>query len=144
MSHDLKALSRRWFDEVWNNGNEQTIDELLAADGIAGGLGEDGRPLVGPPGFRKFFHRMRGGFSDIHIHVDEVLAEGDASVVRFTFTARHSGNGLGVPATGKTVRATGMTIVHWRNGRIVNGHNEFDVAGLSAQLEGPPAVKVRV
>ena len=48
MSDANKALVRRWFDEVWNQGREDTIDELLAATAIAHGLGEGDQPVTGP------------------------------------------------------------------------------------------------
>jgi hypothetical protein len=56
---DLKALTRRWFEEVWNKAREGAIDELLAADGIAHGLGEAGQDLRGPAEFRKFYRQFR-------------------------------------------------------------------------------------
>ena len=49
MSEHNKAFIRRWFEEVWNNGREEAIDEMFAEEGVANGLVDDaGQPLRGP------------------------------------------------------------------------------------------------
>lgn len=141
---DLAALTRHWFEQVWNRGNEAVIDELLAPNGIIHGLGDD-KDLRGPADFRVFYRQFRSGLTDIHIMVDDVLVEGDRTAGRFTVTAVHSGDGLGVPATGRRINVTGMCFTHWHNGQLIEGWNEFDQAGLLKQIGaiGTPA-KVKV
>lgn len=136
-SQDTVSLMRRWFDEVWNKGRDGAIDEMFHPHGIAHGLTDAaGRQLVGPAGFREFHRRFTSSFSDIHIEVQDALAEGAKGAMRFVFTARHTGEGLGVPATGRAVRATGMTICHVEDGKILHGWNEFDAQGLMRQVGG--------
>ena len=137
MSFDIRALCHRWFEEVWNQGREETIDEMSATDGVAHGLAEDGRDLPGPEEFRQFYRQFRSGIPDIHITVDQVIVEGDTSAVRFTATGTHAGDGLGIRATGRPIRFTGICMVRWRNGQMVQGWNEFDAAGLMRQITGP-------
>ena len=137
MPADNKALTRRWFEEVWNQGREATIDELLGPNGIAHGLAEDGRDLPGPGEFRKFWRQFRSGIPDVRITVDQVIGEGDTTAVRFTAHGTHSGDGLGVKATGRKVRVTGIVMIRWKDGRIAEGWNEFDAAGLMRQITGP-------
>jgi steroid delta-isomerase-like uncharacterized protein len=150
MPADIKALSRRWFEEVWNKARDAAIDELLAPDGIAHGLGEAGQALPGPAEFRKFYRQFRSGFPDASVVVDQVIAEGDTTAVRFTARATHSGDGLGVKATGRRITVSGMCMIRWKDGQIAEGWNEFDVAGLlrqigaGAEAGGAPAAKVRV
>lgn len=61
-----KALVRRWYEEVWNKGRAEAIDEMLAADGIAHGLTDDpAKPLKGPADFKPFHEMFRGAFADI-------------------------------------------------------------------------------
>src|SRR6516225_5224563 len=101
-SADLKYLVRRWFDEVWNQGRQDTIDALLTSDSIVHGLSDaSGQPVHGPAGFRTFYDRFRSAFSDIHIAIDDMLAEGDKVCARFTFEAIHSGADLGPAPTGR-------------------------------------------
>ena len=122
-----KALSRRWFEEVWNQRREATIDELMAPNGVAHGLAPDGSgPRHGPAAFRVFWNQFCGAFPDLHITVEDVIAEGDTVAVRIQFTGTHRGPHLGAPPTGKPITATGITICRWQNGQIVEGWNEFD------------------
>jgi len=143
MAFDYKALTRRWFEEVWNKGRESVIDEMFRADGIAHGLAEDGHDLPGPSEFRKFYRQFRSGIPDIRITVDEVIAEGNTTALRFTAVGTHSGDGLGIKATNRRVRVSGMCMLRWKDGMIVEGWNEFDAAGLMRQLTGPSPAKVR-
>lgn len=113
-----KRLTLRWFDEVWNQKRADTIDALFATDGIAYGLGEDGRELPGPPPFRDFWAKLTGAFPDFHIEPRQLLAEGDCTVIRFAGTGTHLGEGLGIPPTGRAFAATGMCILRWRDGQI--------------------------
>jgi predicted ester cyclase len=66
--------------------------------------------------------------------------------VRILATGTHTGDGLGIPPTGRPVRATGIIIMRWDDsGRIAEGWNEFDAAGMQRQLAAPavPAVAMR-
>ena len=139
-----RGLVRRWFEEVWNQGREQTIDELVAPNSVIHGLGEAGRQIQGPAGFRSFYNHFRGAFSDLHVVVEDVIVEGDKAVSRLTFTGRHTGVGLGIPPTNKTFRSTAIVIMQWRNGQITDSWNEFDAAGMMQQLSPPaPPMKLR-
>ena len=129
-----KARTRRWFEEVWNQGRSETIDELLAPHSLAHGLGESGQGLRGPAYFRAFYDAFRGALSDLHIDVEDVIGEGDRTAVRLTLRATHTGDGLGVPATGKRVVVTGIVMLRWENGQVVEGWNEYDAAGMMRQI----------
>ena len=132
-----RGLIRRWFEEVWNQGREETIDELVAPDSIIHGLGDAGRQVRGPEGFREFCHPFRAAFSDFHVDVDDVIVEGDQVVSRITFSGKHTGEGIGVPPTNRTFTSTAIVITRWQNGQIVESWNEFDAAGMMGQLTPP-------
>jgi predicted ester cyclase len=74
----------------------------------------------------------------LKIRVDDVLVDGEKTAIRFTLTATHVGEGLGVPPSNKPVRVTGMSITRWEDGKIAEGWNEFDKAGLAAQIAPGP------
>jgi steroid delta-isomerase-like uncharacterized protein len=137
------SCARRWFEEVWNQGREGTIDEMCAADAVIHGLGQDGQDLVGPQHFRRFYHQFKAGLPDIRITVDDVIAAGDQTAVRVTCRATHAGDGLGVPPTGRRVECTGIVWMRWRDGRVAEAWNEFDAAGLVAQIAGPGPATVK-
>jgi steroid delta-isomerase-like uncharacterized protein len=132
-------LVKRWFDEVWNNGNLDAIDELLATDAIGHGLGEAGKNVIGPEAFKPFVQRLRGAFPDMHISVDDTISEGDKIAARFTATMTHQGDDLGMPATGKHVTVSGICFTRISNGQIVEGWNCWDIYGMMQQLEAPSA-----
>ena len=62
---DLKALTRRWFEEVWNKGNTALIDQMLAPDAVAHGLGQPSPDLRGAAVFRPFYDQFRRAFPDL-------------------------------------------------------------------------------
>ena len=134
-----KALVRRWFEEVWNQGREQTIDELFAPNGIGYGLGDTDLPLHGPAGFKPFVGKLRGALPDIHMTIEDIMADGDKVTVRITVTGSHKGGHLGVAPTGKTVRIAGIVMVRIANGQIVEGWNSWDQLGLLRQIGAVPA-----
>ena len=77
MSEENKALIRRWFEEVWNKGREEAIDEMFAAEGIAHGLVEEGdKTMRGPANFKPFFQKFRSAFPEIEVEVADTVAEG--------------------------------------------------------------------
>jgi len=139
---DNAALTRRWFEEVWNQNRAATIDEMLDPEVVIHGLDGEGQPRIGPDHFRAFFSLFRSGLSDIRVTIEDLLSDGDKTVARLTLRAIHSGDGMGVPATGRPVRGTGIVITRWKDGRIVEGWNEFDAIGMIRQLTAPPAVKL--
>jgi hypothetical protein len=129
-----RELSRQWFEQVWNQRRPEAIERLFAADGIAYGLDpQTAPPGRGPVSFIPFWTRFCGAFPDLRVAVEDVLAEGDKTAIRFSFRGTHLGNQLGSAPTGKTIAATGIAIIRWRNGQIVEGWNEFDALGLMKQ-----------
>jgi steroid delta-isomerase-like uncharacterized protein len=141
MATDNEALTRRWFEEVWNKGRAEVIDELMAEDGIAYGLGSGEDNLRGPAGFKTFYSRFKGAFPDIKITVEDIVSAGDKVAVRFTCRATHAGDHLGVKATNRPVQFEAMSFVRWRNGQIVEGWNSVDMLGMLQQID---AVESRI
>ncbi|HEV2799853.1 MAG TPA: ester cyclase [Pyrinomonadaceae bacterium] len=132
---DPKAIIRRWFEEVWNKGREEAIDELFAEDGVAYGLADGtGAPLRGASGFKPFFRNFRGAFPDIEVVVEDTIAEGDRVAARCTVRATHAGDQLGFAATQKPIQITGVAIVRIRDGKIVEAWNNFDFMSMFQQL----------
>ena len=131
MSAENKALVRRWFEEVWNKGRVDAIGEMIADHSVVHGLGDD---LRGPEQFKPFHTAFRSAFPDIHIALDEIIAEGDRVAARWTATGTHQGDGLGFPATGRKMRITGMAFLQVEGSRFVSGWNCFDQLGMLQQL----------
>ena len=135
MSDENKALIRRWFDEVWNKGREEAIDELFAAEGIAHGLADEaGNALRGPQDFKPFFRKFRSAFPEIEIVVEDTVAEGDKVAARCLVRGKHQSDSLGFAATGQSTEFTGITIVRIEQGKIVEAWNNFDFMTMYKQL----------
>ena len=134
MSNHQKQVILRWFDEVWNHGRRHVIDEMLPAEFV---IHEGEEATQGPEGFKTFFDRMHAAFSDIHVTTHEVVSEADYTFVRWSVTMRHSGDGLGMPATGREVRTTGMTLARFKDGKLVEAWQNWDMLGLHWQIKSP-------
>jgi steroid delta-isomerase-like uncharacterized protein len=134
-SADPKALVRRWFEEVWNKGREEAIDEMFAEDGVAHGLADEtGESLRGASGFKPFFRSFRGAFPDLEVVVEDAVAEGDKVAARCRVRATHAGEGLGFAATQRPMEITGMTFARVRDGKIIEAWNNFDFMSMFQQL----------
>lgn len=135
MADSPEAVIRSWFEELWNQGREETIDRLFAADGIAHGLPTpDGSPIRGRDGFRPFYRTFRSAFPNIQVEVTQAITQGDMVTVRCHVTGSHQGHDLGVLATGNNIDFWGMCMARVRDGAIVEGWNSFDFLTLYQQI----------
>lgn len=110
---------------------------------VVHGLDESGAGVKGPEGFRRFYRPMTAAIPDIRIHVEDVLCDSDQTVVRVRGAGTHTSGELGVPASGRAVTVTGIVWLRWRDGRIIEGWNEFDAAGMMRQITGPAPASVK-
>lgn len=134
MSEENKKLLRRWFDEVWNKGRADAIDEMFDENGIAHGLSDDpAKPIKGATDFRPFHTTFRQAFPNMIIDVEDMVAEGDKVAARCSVRGKHEGEFMGRAATQAPVEFTGMTIVRIRDGKIVEAWNNFDFLTMNKQ-----------
>ena len=143
MSAENKALVRRWFEEVWNKGRADAIDEMFAADGIAYGLVEAGVDVRSPVAFKPFFEKLRGAFPEFELTIEDIIAEGDTVAARWNAKMMHRGDQLGMPASGRPVAVTGMSFVRVRDGQILEAWNNWDIFGMMQQI-GAGTVNARL
>jgi steroid delta-isomerase-like uncharacterized protein len=135
MEHqDAAALMRRWFDEIWNQGRIESVDELLAEDAVMWGIGRPDQSSRGSAEFKEFYHRQRSATPDVKITLDQVVQEGDTAFARWTATMTHTGEGFGVAPTNQTITLSGMSACRASNGKIVEGWNSWDQVGMARQL----------
>jgi steroid delta-isomerase-like uncharacterized protein len=125
------TILHRWFEQVWNLGREEAIDELMAEDVVTHGLQED---LHGPAAFKPFYRQFRSAFPDMRITVEEVLIDGDMIAARCSVSGTHTGPGLSVPASGKPTSVTGMCMARVKDGKMIEGWNNFDFLALYQQI----------
>ena len=126
-----KQLVRR-YQEIYNDNNLEALSEVLAEVLLTPRI----MPGV-PPGLEgaKAAHRiMLLGFPDYQTVIEELIAEEDMVAARITMTGTHSGDFMGIPATGTRVEFSGMYIVRIKEGRIVEHWGEEDGVNLLTQL----------
>lgn len=128
-----RDLGRRWFELVWNQRRRAAIAELLAPDGVIHDGGTDTR---GPEGFYPSFDRMSDTFPDLHVNVEDTIAEGDKVCVRWSCTGTHTGGGLGVAPTGITIHITGISILRVAGGKLIEGWQNWDMLRMMEQIQG--------
>lgn len=133
------SLMRRWFQEVWNEGRVQTIYDLLDEHITGWGQDQPGVEIRNPADFVALFKRIHGAFPNQKMTVEDVFGSGDKVVVRWSSVMTHRGDHLGIPATHKEVRVTGITITRIANGKIVEGWDNWDQLALMQQLSNTAA-----
>lgn len=138
---DHKAMIGRWFEEVWNKGRREVIDEMFPPEII---LHDGDAVSKGPEAFKVFYDRMRTSFSDIKVTPEESISEGDLVCLRWSVTMRHTGDGMGVPSTGKQLRTTGMTMIRFANGRFAEAWQNWDMMQLMEQINDAPRSKTYI
>ena len=135
MASSYPTLVHEWFEEVWNQRKQQTIDRLLAPDAVVHGIvDEQGRELVGPQAFRQFHQRFLDAFPDARVDVLDAVANGNMLAARCVVRGKHQGDGMGFKATQKNVEFTGMCFARVQGGRIVEAWNNFDFLTMHTQL----------
>ena len=132
---------RNWFQEVWNNKNENAIDELMHPEVIAHGLfDENGNELCGPESFKSFFRNFIASFPTMYVEVINTVSEGDNVVALCHVTMNHSGadfklsDGNYVKANGQQISFTGTSWSKIVDGKLIEGWNNFDFLTMYLQL----------
>jgi steroid delta-isomerase-like uncharacterized protein len=133
-----RAIARRFVDEVFNHGNTKAYDELIADDYI-----NHNPPVPGLPGskagFRQAVTLTREAFPDVHVSIEDMLAEGDRVMFRDTTTATHRGEFQGIPASGRELAWTEMHFFRVRDGQIAEHWANFDQLGILVQMGAVPS-----
>ena len=133
MSEQNKAIVRRLVEELWNKGNLSVADELFAPNyehHDASTL-DFGR---GPESEKKRATLYRTAFPDIRLTIEDIIAEGETVMTRWSCRGTHKGDLSGIAPTGKQINISGVTISRLANGKIAEGWVNWDALGLMQQL----------
>jgi steroid delta-isomerase-like uncharacterized protein len=131
-TEENKALMRRYYQEIWHEGNIAAGDELVALDIVDHMPGPDQPP--GRVGHDATVAMVHTAFPDAEFTVEDLLGEDDKVVGRWTMRATHTGNLMGIPPTGKSIVMSGIDIGRWENGRLVEIWHIEDIMGMMMQL----------
>ncbi len=135
----LKAKVIRFTEETWNKGDLAVMDEVFAPDVVSH---VPGRP--NQKGLQEYKERLsayRADYPDIHVTIDEIIAEGNTVVDRWTLRATFTGPGstVPIPGNGKRVVAQGTWVGHFVDGKVVENWYTYDALGWAQQIGLIPA-----
>ena len=135
-----KAISRRFTDGMNTNNAEnisRTIEELVEPDAVI----RTPLPLdvSGAQALKEVFMRLHRAYPDLHVSIEDLIAEGDRVVSRNVVTGTHRGEYMGIPPTGKSVTYNEIFIFRFVNGQIAETWGVVDVLSQLRQLDAMPA-----
>ena len=131
-----KSLVRSAFDETVKR-NWAALDELYTTDYVWHQPGSP-EPLTSEES-DQFMLTFLSAFPDCSYTIEDMIAEDDKVVTRFTFRGTHKGDYMGIPATGKEIMLTSIMISHITEGKIVEEWQEFDGYSFMQQLDAIPS-----
>ena len=133
MSEGNKFVFRRSFEELWNKGNLSLADELFDPNYAHH---DPSTPDVGrgPEGEKKRVALYRTAFPDLRLTIEDVIAEGQTVMARWSCRGTHKGDLSGIAPTGKQVTISGVSVARFTNGKMVEGWVNWDALGLMRQL----------
>jgi steroid delta-isomerase-like uncharacterized protein len=133
-AEENKAVVRREMEELFNHtGNLDAVEEIIGPDYVS--YEPTSGEVRGIEGAKQFAATYREAFPDLQTTIEDMVAEGDKVVVRFTGRGTHQGETEAFgPATGKRMEITGITIKRVSDGKIVEAWTNFDALGMMQQL----------
>lgn len=132
MSKADNITAQKLFGEAVNSGKLHEFDNLMTSDVKDHDPAPNQGP--GPEGFIQFFSKFRKAFPDLEVVVDHMVADDDNVAIAYTVTGTHKGDFQGVPATGKKIKARGMQIARFEDGKIAERWGSSDELGILKQI----------
>jgi steroid delta-isomerase-like uncharacterized protein len=131
MSEENKAIAQRSW-ELASQHDPDALEEVYAADLV---WHEPDQDVHGLEEAKHYYSTYLSAFPDLSFSVEDILAEGDKVVTRWTGRGTHQGEieEFG-PSTGKQIEIKGITIHRLEDGKIVEEWERYDILGLLQQL----------
>jgi steroid delta-isomerase-like uncharacterized protein len=128
-----KELICRFVETFWNNGDHSAIGDLMATNAVI-----HSPPVGDTAGLKQFNGMLRAAFPDWHSTPEELFAEGDAVVERWTGRGTQRGEFQGIAPTDRRVEVPGVVFYRIRDGKIVEFRGSFDALAMLQQLGAIP------
>ena len=130
-AEENKAIARRAYDAI-NRNDLDALEEMVDSDITD----HDPAPGQGPglEGVKQYFSSLHAAFPDVHMDVEDMIAEGEKVVARVSVSGTHQGEFLGIEPTGNRVTIKGIDILRITDGRVVEHWGNFDDLGMLQQL----------
>ncbi|HCJ34356.1 MAG TPA: ester cyclase [Ktedonobacter sp.] len=134
----IELVARRIAEELFNQGHLSAADELIAPNAIDHNepLGTDCREH-----FKHVATMLRSAFPDLHMHIEDLIAEEDKVALRITISGTHTGPGAfaGLPPSGKRFQIQQMRFARFANGQMTESWAIIDMFAWMQQLGALPA-----
>jgi steroid delta-isomerase-like uncharacterized protein len=127
-----KSIVRRWVEEGWNKHNLAVIDEVYVPNFVQ--HEPEPQTVNSSEALKQYVGAYLTAFPDLHLSMEDLIAEGDKVVWRFNSTGHQIGPFMGLPPTGRAGNITGIVIFRLEDSRIVEGWVNIDVLGLLQQV----------
>jgi steroid delta-isomerase-like uncharacterized protein len=137
-SEENKAIVRRYFEEVWNEGDLNVVDELFTTNFVRYGPASIEGVVRGSEGFKRLVGMYRAAFPDLQIPIEDQIAEGDMVVSRWIASGTHRGEFRGIVPTGTRVEVAGITIDRVPGGKVEETWTNYDTLGMLRQIGAIP------
>jgi steroid delta-isomerase-like uncharacterized protein len=134
MSEENKALVRRYFEEIWDKGNLDLIDELFTTNFVRHGPTATEGEVRGQEGFESLVSSYRTGLPDLRIPIEDQIAKGDRVVTRWRARGTHQGELMGNAPTGNPATVTGILVDRINGGKIEEEWADYDTLHLMQQI----------
>jgi predicted ester cyclase len=131
---DAATNTRRWFEEIWNHGNLDIIDQFMGPGTVVHDAGPEPGDITDPAVFKGMAAALRSAFPDLTVTIQDVLSQANHAAIRFTATGTHRGPFLGVAPSNRSFTISGMAMGEWDGDTLVSGWNNIDMLSLLAQL----------
>ena len=127
-----RTLVQNVIEEIYNKGNLNLADEITTNQYVP----HDStlNTGTGATGLKNHASTLRTAFPDLHLNIEEIHSDGDTVITRLTAQGTHNGNFLNVPATGRSIRTTGILISHVKNGKLADSFMNWDALGVMQQI----------
>jgi predicted ester cyclase len=119
-----KAIAERWMLELWEKGDYDLADEIISPDYLRH---DPFIELKGPQEYlEKVVKPLRGAFPNAAYTIEEMIAERDYVLIKWSFVGTHKGDLQGIPPTGVKAEHDGMDLLRFRDGKIIESWPGFD------------------
>lgn len=136
MKQTNKDILFKLIDEVWNKGNFDRLDDLISPNYVIRNDPGDACEFMtlDLSAFKQRVDKSRAVFPDLHFDIEDAIAEEDKVAISWFMTGTQQGDLPGLPATGKQIKVSGLTIYYFFEGKIIGHWQVFDRLGLMGQL----------
>jgi steroid delta-isomerase-like uncharacterized protein len=132
MSKQQNVETQKKMGEAVNKGHLEAFHEIFTPNVVDHDPAPD--QGKGPEGFIQFFTAFRAACPDLEVGVDHMASDEDNVAIAYTITGTHKGNFMGIPPTGKKMKASGVQIARFDNGKIVERWGSSDELGILKQI----------